>query len=623
MNLKRRLLAYILIYKYRILFGILFSLIVSILNGISITGLIPIFDSLGNKKNYQFKITLTKKDISLLQKSSKNLSLSKLDRLFLKIAKLKKIANQKLKDLSQSRIVFLFCIFIFPVYLFKLIFLACVTYLINSAGLLVTRDLRNELYQKVQNLPLSFFIKEKSGNIMSRILNDVEIISQLISKDLKDAITDFFYIITHLLLILFLNWKLFLCVILILPLVMGPIGMFTNKIKKMTLNVQNTLSFLTEHLQEVFSGIRVIRGFSTEKQELNRFLQLSSSLSDKNFKNHFYHQIGPSITEFASFVIIIIFLSFSIYLIQFENMTPGIFMAFLATLIFLMRPFKQIGNLINSLNSTIAASKRVFEILDLPILENKGASSNFYRLEKGIFFHNVSFCHNVERKIIKDLSFSIPAKKTVSFVGASGSGKSTIIDLISNLIKPNEGNIFFDNHNLQDLKIQHLRKKIGVVSQYHFLFNDTIEKNICYGCENITEKDIWKVIEQSSLIDFIKLQSNGLKTIVGEEGVMLSGGQIQKISIARILLSNPEILIFDEATSSLDNESEKIIQTMLQKLYKEKTIIIAAHKLNTVKFSDIIYYIEDGKIEETGNHNELIKRNSKYKDFYTIQVENI
>ena len=270
MNTKKRLLRYILTYKYRISLGIVLSLIVSILNGASITGLIPIFDSLGNKKDYRFQVTLTKKDLELLN-TKKKTNFSRIDSLLLKFAKFKKNINETFKTMSQAETVGFFCFFILPIYIFKLLCLAAVIYLVNSAGFLVVRDLRNELYGKIQKLPLNYFVEEKAGNVMSRVLNDVDIISQLISADLKDAITDFFYIITHLLLLLFLSWKLFLCIIFILPLIMGPIGIFTNKIKKMTLSVQETLALLNGHLQEIFSGIRVIRAFSTEKKRVKSF----------------------------------------------------------------------------------------------------------------------------------------------------------------------------------------------------------------------------------------------------------------------------------------------------------------------------------------------------------------
>ncbi|WP_269084046.1 ABC transporter transmembrane domain-containing protein, partial [Leptospira interrogans] len=358
MNIYKRLLKYSFKYKYRLTLGIVLSFLVSILNGASLTSLIPIFDSLGTGEKTNFEISLTKKDKILLQRLEEKESFTSVESIELKLAQWKIQLNSSLKKMSHDELVLLFCFIVFPVYLLKLIFLAAAVYCINSAGYLAIRDLRSELYAKAQTLPINHFVQEKTGILMSRIINDVEVLGKLISSDLKDAITDFFYIVTHLLLLLYLSWKMFLAVFIVVPIVMGPVSAFADKIRRATRNQQERLSLLNGHLQEVISGIRVIRAFSMEKTEAKRFWEFNQDLSDKTFKGHFYHQVGPSLTELFSSIVAVIFLSFGAYLMEDGTFSRGMFMAFFLTLIFLMRPFKQMSMLSNSIQSAISAGDR-------------------------------------------------------------------------------------------------------------------------------------------------------------------------------------------------------------------------------------------------------------------------
>lgn len=512
-----------------------------------------------------------------------------------------------------------FCFIVFPVYLLKLIFLAAAVYCINSAGYLAIRDLRSELYAKAQTLPINHFVQEKTGILMSRIINDVEVLGKLISSDLKDAITDFFYIVTHLLLLLYLSWKMFLAVFIVVPIVMGPVSAFADKIRRATRNQQERLSLLNGHLQEVISGIRVIRAFSMEKTEAKRFWEFNQDLSDKTFKGHFYHQVGPSLTELFSSIVAVIFLSFGAYLMEDGTFSRGMFMAFFLTLIFLMRPFKQMSMLSNSIQSAISAGDRVFELLDQETDIRNPANPKFLKkMEKGLSFNNVTYMYpGAKNPAIQEINLEIAKGETIALVGASGAGKSTLVDLVPRLIDPQEGKVLIDGIDLRDLDLSNLRKRIGIVSQQVFLFNGSIRENICYGNQNVTEEQLRTACEQAFAMEFILSFEEGLDTIVGERGVMLSGGQRQRIAIARALLLNPEILILDEATSALDTESERLVQEALESLYKNRTVIIIAHRLSTVQIANRIFTMEDGKIVESGTHTELLQLDGKYKNFTT------
>ncbi|EQA62060.1 ABC transporter transmembrane region [Leptospira alexanderi serovar Manhao 3 str. L 60] len=601
--------------------GIVLSFFVSVLNGASLTSLIPIFDSLGTGEKTNFEISLTKKDKALLQRLQEKDSFSRTESIELRLAEWKIRLNSSLKNMSHDQLVLLFCFVVFPVYLLKLTFLAAAVYCINSAGYLAIRDLRAELYAKAQTLPLNHFVQEKTGILMSRIINDVEVLGKLISSDLKDAIIDFFYIITHLLLLLYLSWKMFLAVFIVVPIVMGPVSAFADKIRKATRNQQERLSSLNGHLQEVISGIRVIRAFSMEKVEAKRFWEFNQDLSDKTFKGHFYHQVGPSLTELFSSIVAVIFLSFGAYLMEDGTFSRGMFMAFFLTLIFLMRPFKQMSMLSNSIQSAISAGSRVFELLDQETdIQNPASPKFLKKMEKGLSFKNVTFTYpGAKTPAIQEINLEIPKGETVALVGASGAGKSTLVDLVPRLIDPQEGQIFIDGIDIRELDLSNLRKRIGIVAQQVFLFNGTIRENICYGNQSVTEEQLRSVCEQAFAMEFILSFEEGFDTIVGERGVMLSGGQRQRIAIARALLLNPEILILDEATSALDTESERLVQQALESLYKNRTVIIIAHRLSTVQIANTIFAMEDGRIVESGTHAELIQLDGKYKKLYDIQ----
>ncbi|TGN01671.1 ABC transporter ATP-binding protein [Leptospira yasudae] len=601
--------------------GIVLSFLVSVLNGASLTSLIPIFDSLGTGEKTNFEISLTKKDKALIQRYEEKDSFTSVESIELQLAHWKVKLNSSLKTMSHDELVLLFCFIVFPVYLLKLIFLAAAVYCINSAGYLAIRDLRAELYAKAQTLPLNHFVQEKTGILMSRIINDVEVLGKLISSDLKDAITDFFYIVTHLLLLLYLSWKMFLAVFIIVPIVMGPVSAFADKIRRATRNQQERLSSLNGHLQEVISGIRVIRAFSMEKVEAKRFWEFNQDLSDKTFKGHFYHQVGPSLTELFSSIVAVIFLSFGAYLMEDGTFSRGMFMAFFLTLIFLMRPFKQMSMLANSIQSAISAGDRVFELLDQETDVRNPANPKFLkRIEKGISFNNVTFTYpGSKNPAIQEINLEIPKGETIALVGASGAGKSTLVDLVPRLIDPQEGSITIDGIDLREMDLSNLRKRIGIVSQQVFLFNGTIRENICYGNSNVSEDRLHAACEQAFAMDFILSMEEGFDTIVGERGVMLSGGQRQRIAIARALLLDPEILILDEATSALDTESERLVQEALESLYKNRTVIIIAHRLSTVQIANRIFTMENGRIVESGTHAELIQLDGKYKKLYDIQ----
>lgn len=602
-------------------FGIFLSFLVSIFNGASLTTLIPIFDSLGSGENYKFQFAITKKDQTNLDRLESGQSMTRFQEGEVWLSQLKLDLNAYFNSKTTDDLVLLFCMIVFPIYVMKLFCLSGTVYFINSAGLLAVRDIRHELYLKMQQLPLNYFVQEKTGILMSRVINDVDTMGKIISIDMKDAINDFFYIITHLAILLFLSWKLTLLVFIIIPLTMGPVSALADKIRRATKNQQERLSSLNGDLQEVISGIRVIRAFSQEEAESKRFFEVNDDLNKKTFRGHFYHQVGPTLTDFAGAVMTVVFLGIGAYLMEEPGFSRGVFLAFFITLIFLMRPIKQMSIIFNLAQSSIAAGQRVFETMDerVDVTPPKNPIA-IGRMNLGLEFRDVFYHYpNSETPALRGINLKIRKEETIALVGQSGSGKSTLVDLIPRLIDPGAGSVFIDSINLKDIPLASLRSKIATVSQNVFLFNGTILENIAYGSPNATEGNIRDVADKAFATEFIEGFENGFQTFVGERGVMLSGGQKQRISIARALLRDPEILILDEATSALDTESERLIQIAFQTLYKNRTVIIIAHRLSTVKIADTIYIMEKGSIIESGTHSTLLEADSTYKKLYDLE----
>lgn len=598
------------------------SIFVSIFNGASLTSLIPIFDSLGSGENYKFQLSLTKKDQEMLKKTDKDVPGYTLEYGQFFFAQTKVYINSELAKRTPDQLVFLFCLVILPIYLLKLICLAGTIYFVNSAGLLSVRDLRQSLYEKLQELPLNDFLREKTGILMSRIINDVDTVGKVVSNDLKDAINDFFSIMIHLVILLVLSWQLFFLVFIIIPFILGPVSTLADRIRRSTKSQQDRLSALNGDLQEVISGIRVIRAFSMEDKEAARFYEVNHDLSEKTFKTHFYHQIGPALIELSGSIVTMIFLGIGAYLLEDPSFSKGRFLVFFITLIFLMRPLKQMGILVNLVQASASAGERVFEILARETdIKDPVNATDLGPLRENICYKNVSYIYpGTDTYALKDLNLVIPKGGTIAIVGSSGAGKSTLIDLLPRLIDPTSGSILWDGVDARNLKLDNLRSRIGVVSQNIFLFNGSVRENISYGYPQATEKQIRQAADDAFATEFIESFEEGFDTIVGERGVMLSGGQRQRISIARTLLANPEVLILDEATSALDTESERLIQQAFVRLYSQKTVIIIAHRLSTVKIADTIYYLENGVIAESGSHSELLSnQTSKYKRLYEMQ----
>jgi ATP-binding cassette subfamily B protein len=604
--------------------GIFFAVLTALINASSITVLIPLFDALGSDKKTNFHLDYTAPEYNILikEKMFGRSSLDGLEKLKRLIIVLKFRVNNAIKDMDSTEIVWTICKLIVPLYVMKMICFLLSVFCIATSGYNAVRDLRQELFDKVQTLPLTYFYKEKTGLLMSRIINDAEIIAAIISSNLRDAIINFFYVITHLFVLLYLNTELLLIASITVPVIIYPVTLFTKKISKSTSKFQERMADLNANVQEMISGIRVIRSFSMEDHELEKFNDINTKLSHRNFKGQFYLQVAPGLVELTSSIVVLGFFAIGAKLIFNGSFTQGEFMAFLLTLLFLLRPLTQLSQMFGKITQAKISGERIFEIIDKENSESHEEESGLHvsPLKKSIQFKNIHFQYpETNSDVLHGIDFEIKIGDTVAFVGSSGSGKSTLMDLIPRFYNLSIGEITFDGVNISEYNLHDLRRKIGIVTQNIFLFHGTVAENIAYGRPNSNLNEIIEAAKLANAHEFIMEMEHGYSSILGVRGLNLSGGQRQRLVIARALLRNPEILILDEATSALDAQTEKLVGDALDRLFKNRTTFIIAHRLSTIRRIPKIVVMDTGQIAEVGNHESLIAQNGLYAKLYESQ----
>ncbi|MDX1957970.1 MAG: ABC transporter ATP-binding protein [Leptospiraceae bacterium] len=621
-----RLLSYSLKYRLRFSLGILFAIITAILNAVSLTAFIPLFDALGsNQKNkFQLELTIPEKQIQFKEKVFGYDELDGLEKIKRVLLLVKLSINETVKEMEPKEIVWMICKLIVPLYFLKLIFYLLSVFCIATSGYLAVRDLRQQLYDKAQKLPLTFFYKEKTGLLMSRIINDAEIVAAVISSNLRDAIINFFYVITHLFILLYLNTELVIIAAIAVPVVIYPVTLFTKKITKSTLKFQERLADLNANVHEMISGIRVIRSFGLEKYEEGKFSEINQKATHRNFKGQFYLQMAPNLVEFTSSLVVLGFFALGARLIFNGSFTQGEFMAFLLTLLFLLRPLTQLSQMVGKITQAVVAGDRIFEIIDREDFEkNRNEISTYQKTSKftdSIEFRSISFAYpETTTEVFKDFSLKVKIGDTVALVGSSGSGKSTLMDLIPRFYAPKSGEIIIDGMNIENISLSDLRRSIGIVTQDIFLFQGSVFDNIAYGRPSSSRREVIRAARLAHAHDFIMEMDYGYDTILGVRGLNLSGGQRQRLVIARALLRDPEILILDEATSALDSKSERLVSDALDRLFKNRTTFIIAHRLSTIRKIPRILVLDNGTIIEEGDHESLLKKNGAYSRLYESQ----
>lgn len=486
----------------------------------------------------------------------------------------------------------------------------------------VLRDIRNVLYEKINSLSLRFFTQEKTGNLISRMTNDINLIQSGISAAFSNLIKEPLLIIIYLIISISISWQMTLMSVLVFPITIYVTSKIGSSLKRRSIRVQKKIADIMTIISETIYGAKIIRIFRAENFRNEIFRKENDEHYRLDFRMAKASELTSPITEFLSILAGVVIILFGGREILVHNqLKPEEFLGFLFILFQLIVPIKNLATVGNRIQQSAASGERIFEILDYPVeVMDSNNSLDFKNFDETIELKNVSFFYNRDKLILENINLKINKSEKVAVVGASGGGKSTLADLISRFYDVTSGEILIDDVNIKNIRIESLRKLIGIVPQETILFNDTIRNNIIFGSDVFSEEDIIAATKFANAYDFIRETENGFDTIVGERGLKLSGGQKQRIAISRALLRNPQILILDEATSSLDSESEILVQEALEKLMTNRTSLIIAHRLSTIKNADRIIVLDSGKIVQTGSHDDLIKdEKGVYKKLYDLQ----
>ena len=485
----------------------------------------------------------------------------------------------------------------------------------------IYKDIVTDIYNKIQTLDMEYFSGKKIGDMMTRIMTDPSNINSIILEAFS-MIPEVIKLILCLGIAFYIDFDLTLGVMIVTPILIITVRKYAKRLKRSGKQRQEALDSLNSKLQETLSGIRIIRAFATEKYEISDFKKKNVNLKKIAVKSAKYNAKANSIMEAMNYIIIALLLMFSGYrVLRAKNFTPGDFITIVGAISSMYTPARRAMTRINSISVNMSSITRVAEILEeMPSIVNRENCIKFENFVSDITFENVDFKYkdSVE-KILRNINLDVKKGETVAFVGNSGGGKSTLVNLIPRFFDVSSGSLKIDGIDIRDYEIKSLRKAIGIVPQETFLFSGTILSNIKYSRQNATFEEVVEAAKQANAHEFIENLSDGYNTEIGERGVKLSGGQKQRIAIARAILENPQILILDEATSALDTESERAIQAALEEIQKDRTVLVIAHRLSTIEKADEILVIENGQIKERGNHQALLAQGGAYKQLHSMQ----
>jgi subfamily B ATP-binding cassette protein MsbA len=510
---------------------------------------------------------------------------------------------------------------IIVVYVLKGFFRYVRTYLMSWTGLKIVRDIRNELYEHLHRLSMSFFTETPTGVLMSRVTFDVTMMQNAITEALVGAVRDLFTIVALTVVVFYRNTELGFLAIVGLPLSLYPLARFGKTMKKASKKSQERMGDLNQLMQERISGAGLIKAYGTEETELERFKVENEQLVKVFLKIQRVKALSNPVMEFIGAASVALIIWIGGMTVMNGKMTVGEFFSFLAALMMLYEPVRHMASINNIVQQGLAASERVFEILDIsPEIADAPDAVELPGSSGKITFEGVSFRYG-EDWVLRDVDLDIRPGMKLAIVGTSGGGKTTLVNLIPRFYDATEGRIIVDGYDVRSITQKSLRKQISIVSQEVVLFNDTIRNNICYGMTDVTDPQLQKALDAAYVHDFVAALPEGIDTVIGERGSRLSGGQRQRLSIARALLKDSPILILDEATSALDTESEHLVQRALENLVTGRTTLVIAHRISTVTDADLIIVVSDGRISESGSHDQLIAAEGEYSRLYSLLIE--
>jgi subfamily B ATP-binding cassette protein MsbA len=506
------------------------------------------------------------------------------------------------------------------VFFVKGVFYFFYSYLLEWVGQSVIKDLRNSIYKHLHELSMNFFYKNSTGELVSRIMNDVAMLQGTVSHALIYVLRDFFSVAGLLVVIFYMDWRLALITLLFIPMAAVPIVVFGKKFRRISSHYQQGVGEASNFLNETIRGIRIVKAFCAEEQEKQRFAVKMQHLFDTLMSETRYRSLSHPLIEFLGGIGMALIIWFGGMEVLKGHSTPGTFMSFLTALVMLYEPVKGVSKLNSTIQSGMAGAARIFTLLDIkPDIYEKAQAVVLPPFHNAIEFRDVSFAYHPGELVLRNVSLNIAQGEVIAVVGPSGGGKSSLASLLPRFHDVSAGAVLIDGHDLRDLSLYSLRSQIAIVTQQTILFNDTVRSNIAYGSPNCTEEDIRRAATAAFALEFIEDFPEGFDTLIGESGVRLSGGQQQRISIARAILKNAPILILDEATSALDTESERKVQQALDNLMKNRTTLVIAHRLSTIKNADRIVVMQEGRLTEEGSHDRLLALGGIYNGLYTMQ----
>jgi subfamily B ATP-binding cassette protein MsbA len=471
----------------------------------------------------------------------------------------------------------------------------------------------------LQYQPYAFFDKETTGVLMSRLIYDVMLLQESVTRVVTSIFKDSFTIVGLTFVIFYREWRLALMAMVVVPLAAVFIVRFGRRLRRLSAQSQTAMARVSTILQENFTGQRIVKAFAREDFESSRFAQANQDFLKVRLRHTAVREMSSPVMELLGSFGMAAIIGYGGYNVIQGTSTPGTFFSFLAALLMLYAPIKGLSGTHNNIQEGLAAAERVFSLLDTPpAIQDRPSATPLPPLSKEILYEGVWFAYD-ERQALEDVNLTVRRGEMVALVGPSGAGKTTLLSLLPRFYEVSRGGIRIDGRDIRDLTLKSLREQIGVVTQQTILFNDTVRYNVAYGRLEATEAEIWAALRAAHAETFVRALPQGLDTVIGEQGVRLSGGERQRLAIARALLKDPPILILDEATSSLDSESEREVQLALDRLIEGRTTLVIAHRLSTVRNAHRIVVLDGGRLVEMGSHAELLAQEGLYRRLYEMQ----